>query len=358
MNTTTGQVQAQSAQTSVGTTQQPTGPVSVSEAAAILARHRQQAVEARAAEQVQDEGAVEGLVPDEIGDGDGQMVEDQSAQDTGDGEAIGEDAGDGEAAPSVFSIDGEEFTEDQIREWRDAGLRTADYQRKTQVLSDKERVVDALSEDINRHSHALRRVIEAQLGGLLGEVQKFNSVDWGKLASTDVDEFNRQKARYEVAKERAAQGQQAYVGFLQEYDALTRRALEAKAQAALPVLKTRIKGWSNGLYAELSKFTHEVGAPEEVVAKVTDPWFWEIVNDAYAYRKGQKAATAGKKVTVSSPKRSIPAGPRVTSGERQRIDEQRLRDSAAKGSPRDQMGAAVALMQARRTAQQPAVRRR
>lgn len=40
-----------------------------------------------------------------------------------------------EESPTTFNIDGEDITIDQIKEWRNSGLRQSDYTRKTQELA-------------------------------------------------------------------------------------------------------------------------------------------------------------------------------------------------------------------------------
>lgn len=58
-----------------------------------------------------------------------------------DPEAAGQSAAD---SPKFrFSFADEEVAEEQVREWRDAGLRQSDYTKKTQALADRERELEA-----------------------------------------------------------------------------------------------------------------------------------------------------------------------------------------------------------------------
>lgn len=51
--------------------------------------------------------------------------------------------------PSKYNIDGEEFTLDEIREWRKSGLRQADYTRKTQEVAKQRKEAEEALEIYN-----------------------------------------------------------------------------------------------------------------------------------------------------------------------------------------------------------------
>lgn len=51
-------------------------------------------------------------------------------------------------AVDKFNIDGEEFTIDQIKEWKQNGLRQSDYTKKTQELASQRRELEALNVQI------------------------------------------------------------------------------------------------------------------------------------------------------------------------------------------------------------------
>ena len=55
------------------------------------------------------------------------------------------------------------------------------------------------------------------------------------------------------------------------------QALKLRAQAALPEIKSRIKGWNDAMYAERSDFLVErYGFDRGMVNRITDPQFWGV----------------------------------------------------------------------------------
>ena len=123
-----------------------------------------------------------------------------------------------------------------------------------------------------------------------------------KLAQADVSKYNAAKAAFDAEQTRFKQKQDQWQGFLQEYDRVSEEALKLRAQAALPEIKSRIKGWSDATYAELSEFAVSTyGYDRATLNKITDPQFWESMHDAATYRKGLKVKTVPAKV-IRSPK--------------------------------------------------------
>lgn len=216
-----------------------------------------------------------------------ELAPDGDEQSTDDEGTYGDDA--------VLDLDGEEVSLKEIKEWREGQLRQADYQRKTQVLAQKAEAIGQLEERLNSFSHAINRDFQMRMEQAARAMRPFAEIDWAKLAGENPAQYNQKRVQFSQAQAAAMEQQQRWQAFVQEYQQLSQQALQMKAQAALPELKTRIKGWNDALYAERMSFVNDTYAADKAtVSKVTDPWFWEMVNDAYLYRKGKSLPTEGK----------------------------------------------------------------
>lgn len=218
-----------------------------------------------------------------------------------------EDADDDEGGPETYLIDGEEVTAEQLKEWRESGLRTADYQRKTQVLAEQRKAVESLGEELNTFAHAWTQEFQQQMQSLTSEVQQFAAVDWVKLANDDPKQYAAKRAAHDLAQRRYQETQQRFESFQQQYKQAQAAALQKRAQEAIPEIKSRVSGWNDALYAELRQFVSgDLGAPAEQVNRIVDPWFWELAADAHKYRKAKAIKTTVKPVK-RSPSRTLKA---------------------------------------------------
>lgn len=359
MTTPQGNLQPRNAESSSPVS--PPATMSLKDAAAMLARRRNE-VRQQGAPEAENNGPapkarevpeVEEETPEGLPETD--ETEQEPVAEGDEGEPAEElEASDDETTDdledAVFEIDGEQIPVKDVLEWRENGLRAEDYQRKTQVLAQQQQAVSAMGQDIDKFAHGLRRMFESQLSGLATQVRQFETVDWNALASNP-QQYQTAKARYDVAKGNLQRAQEVFQQFLGEYDELSDRAVRMKAQAALPEIKAKIKGWNDALYAERSKFAiDEYGADPAVINKVTDSWFWVMLNDAYTYRQGAKLPTNAKKIVKKSPAKTPRPGAGRPPPARPEAAAEAIAAKATSASPREQVNLAVKLLQHRRAA--------
>jgi hypothetical protein len=231
---------------------------------------------------------------------DGAGPQDESAdpaesEQPDEGQAQDEDSTPGDDA--ILELDGEEHTLAEVKEWQKGHMRQDDYQRKTAALAQQHQAVTVMETQLNQYAHAANRWLQVQMQQAATDLRGFESVDWARLAGENPQQYTAQKARFDAAKERFQSHQQQWQGFLSEYEQLSQRQLQARAHAALPELRQRIKGWNDALYNDLASFAVEkYGADRGVLNKVTDPWFWQVLHDAKTLKSGQSLPKVKAKV--------------------------------------------------------------
>lgn len=349
MNEPAVQVQARNAQTS-GQPAAPAAPsLSVSDAARLMSQRRSELRQQQAPTEPQ---AQRQPAPEMDAEAQ-ESSEEEFAGSVESGDAFAEDQPqDGSELlddDAILSLDGEEIAIKDIRSWREGAMRADDYQRKTQAAAQTQQAMTAMEQELNRFAHGMNRVYESQVSAVVNQVKEFGKVDWGKLAESNPNQYNSMKAKFEVARSRMEATQGQWQSFLKEYEDLSHRAIDMKAKAALPQIKQRIRGWNDGMYAERASFLIEsYGADKGVVGKVTDPWFWELANDAYNYRKGRGLPDRAQKIVRRSAAQTPRAGgvAKVTGQQKAiTVAEQNLRTASRES---DKQNAAVELLRARR----------
>lgn len=357
MNTPVSQVQARNVQTSA-TPAPEQRELSVSDAARLMAQRRSELRQQQAPTEpaVQTEQVPEEEVFPEEPESPVEPPDD--APETEESTPDGEDQPESEDASlsddnAVLILDGEEIPLKDVKAWREGAMRTDDYQRKTQALSQSQQAISTMETELNRFAHAMNRKFQQTMSSNAKEMQRFTDVDWGLMAEKNPQMFTAQKAKFEATKTRYEQGMQEWQGFLGEYQDLSERALQMKAAAALPVIKQKIRGWNDGMYADRKDFAIATyGAEKGVINKITDPWFWEMLNDAYTLRKGKAVPKLAAKVVKKSP-RATPAPGSAPRRPDQvaKATEQSLAAARASTSTRVQTEEALKILRSRRQQQ-------
>lgn len=253
-----------------------------------------------------------------------------------------------EGAVEVIDLDGEEIPLSQIKDWRDGAMRQEDYTRKTQVLTQQTKAISELEQRVNSYAHAMNQQFQQNTQELSAGLQRFQSVDWVKLAQADPAKYTAAKAAFDAQQGEFQRKQSQWQQWVQQHDELAQESLRLRAQAALPEIKSRVKGWNDAMYAERSEFLVEkYGFDRGTVNRITDPQFWEMANDAFTYRKGASTPTIKAKVKrtpTKTPSSSVGAAPKM----RQKVAEQTNLQAIQTSSGRSQLEGAAALLASRR----------
>ena len=113
---------------------------------------------------------------------------DSGNDDTGGDDATLEDGADDETL--YYEINGEQFSEADVKEWKDGGLRQADYTQKTQGLAESEKKTAAERVELKE----TRTKLDETIAGLEAAFKADqDGVDWDYLREHDTAEYLRQK---------------------------------------------------------------------------------------------------------------------------------------------------------------------
>jgi hypothetical protein len=257
-----------------------------------------------------------------------------NAQEEGDDAPESDAEGD---SPVTVEIDGKtvELTKAQIAEAYKAGLRQADYTKKTQEIAEQRKTAEAETakarEERTRYADGLQKaasLLEAQL-------QEQQQIDWQKLLESDPVEYLKQQ---HLAQARQAQLQQTY----QQKQQLDAQA-QAEHQAALKVhvenqrseLIAKIPAWKDEAAmkagaTELREYLKTQGLSEQEIYSVTD--HRAIVQSYKAMKYDQmmsKASAAAKKIATTPQRVERPAGGEAKGIDRRAADFQRLQKTGS-----------------------------
>lgn len=143
---------------------------------------------------------------------------------------------------------------------------------------------------------------EAALATLYPELQKFQQIDWNKLANDDPGEYIRQDearkafiSRIEAAQQRVNYAKQQQAHEFQTATAERMAAEREKLVAAIPEFSDPVKG--RALMDGMSQWLKKIGFADEEISTIADHRTVKVVHIAYKAAKEAEArlAAAGKK---------------------------------------------------------------
>lgn len=195
-------------------------------------------------------------------------------------------------------------------ELKDAILRQADYTRKTQELAQTRQQAEQTFAQQQARIEAERANIQAvaRLTALDERLQQYAGVDWDSLSQSNGELAQREFMKYQQLKDSRAQ----FVAQIQQHE--SQRAMQEQQetarqlQEANEVLSREIKGWSPDYAQSLREVAKSLGAKEEQLNGIREPW---IVKALHAQKvlaeMTKKAGTAAPAVTAK-PVRTISGG--------------------------------------------------
>ena len=333
----------------------PASSITASDAARIMAQRRTELRQEAATQAAtgapkvptEDAAGEQPLSGDSLG-ADGQQVTtdtDSASSQNSPGEQSAEGE---EGVVEYVLLDGEEIPLNQLKDWREGSMRQEDYSRKTQVLAQQTQAISAMELRINSFAHAMNKQFMAAQQEQAAGLSKYQKIDWVKLAQQDPARYSAAKAAFDAEQTQFRDKQNQWSGFLQEFDSVSKETLAMRAQASLPEIKARIKGWNDGTYAELSDFAvTRYGFSREMVNKITDPQFWEMAHDANNYAKGKAVKTTPAKV-IRGPKTVLRTTAGVSATDARLSASNNQMDIARQSSGAVQMAALADVLKSRR----------
>lgn len=194
-----------------------------------------------------------------------------------------------------YELDGEEVSLNQLREWKNNGLMQSDYTRKTQVLADERKALEAKLSKINEMESQFNDKISA-LDALLGNEEA--EIDWEELAEHDPSEYLR--------KQRAIEAKRAK---LDEAKSVKEKRLQDKMKVESEKLLDSMPAWSDPKVLEKEynlslKALGDIGFTSDDLASesMIDHRLYVLSSKAAKYDELQSKKPTVKKKVAKAPK--------------------------------------------------------
>lgn len=190
-----------------------------------------------------------------------------------------------------FDFAGERIKASQLKEWRESGLRMADYTKKTQELAQAKREWE---EEKAREADSFRRKMEERLAAVadtsINALKQFESVDWDKLRQDDPYTYQSMWVDYQREKERALVNQREIAKHLEEErernSSAKQERLKREAEEAIrliPELGDPEK--APKLMSEMAEYLKGVGMTKEEMEAIESSKAYVVIMDAMRYKK-------------------------------------------------------------------------
>jgi hypothetical protein len=207
-----------------------------------------------------------------------------------------DDTGEARPAGKITLADGTQVTAEQVQEWREAGLRTADYTRKTQEVAEQRRSLEAHTGELAGHHNAVAEALERVLSVVEAYVPLPPSTD---LAIADPARYTQEMAIYQAALNNVEEITRQRLQLNGRADSMAQserhRLVETERErlfAAIPELREGSK--RAAFNQEMLKAVEVYGFSEADYAQILDHRLIRVLADAARYQKIKQASGRGK----------------------------------------------------------------
>jgi hypothetical protein len=195
-------------------------------------------------------------------------------------------------------------------ELKDAILRQADYTRKTQELAQTRQQAEQTFAQQQARIEAERANIQAvaRLTALDDRLQQYAGVDWQSLSQTDPVRAQQEFFQYQQLKDSRTQ----FVAQIQQHE--SQRAMQEQQETARQLqdaneaLSREIKGWSPEYAQSLREVAKSLGAKEEQLNGIREPWIVKALHAQKVLAEMTKKAGAAAPAVAAKPVRTISGG--------------------------------------------------
>jgi hypothetical protein len=195
-------------------------------------------------------------------------------------------------------------------ELKDAILRQADYTRKTQELAQTRQQAEQAFAQQQARIEAERANIQAvaRLTALDERLQQYAGVDWDSLSQSNGELAQREFMKYQQLKD----SRQQFVAQIQQHEG--QRAMQEQQETARQLqeaneaLSREIKGWSPDYAQSLREVAKSLGAKEEQLNGIREPWIVKALHAQKVLAEMTKKAGAAAPAVAAKPVRTISGG--------------------------------------------------
>ena len=192
---------------------------------------------------------------------------------------------------------------DQAEALRKSTLRQADYSRKMNEVSAKEKQAQAAIDTAEKLRQGAEKFADvlATVRMLDQQIKQYEGLDWQKLRAEDPGNYAAYAADLQTVKLNKQQTEMQARGVAAEVEETNGKALQSKRAEMFDALAKQIPGWSNQKGQEITEYAIAQGMAFETLAKATDPALVVALEKARKFDALQKSKTELKAKAKEAP---------------------------------------------------------
>lgn len=162
---------------------------------------------------------------------------------------------------------------EQAEAIQQATLRQADYSRKMNEVSAKEKTVTATLENAERLRTGAEKYATALAGmqTLDAQIKQFEALNWQQLRADDPAQYAAYAADLQSLKLNRQQAEMQARSVGHEVDQTSNQLIQAKRAEMFDSLKKSMPGWSDQMGQAITEYATAQGMAYDTLAKLTDP---------------------------------------------------------------------------------------
>jgi hypothetical protein len=195
------------------------------------------------------------------------------------------------------------LTPEQAEAIQKSTLRQADYSRKMNEVSAKEKAVVQtleLAEKMRTGAEKFAQVL-ATVQGMDSQIKQYEALDWPKLRAEDPAQYAAYAADLQTLKLNKQQAELMARGVVQEVEESSHKVLQAKREEMFTALGKQLPGWSNQMGEQITQYAVSLGMQFETLSKATDPALVIALEKARKFDALQKSAGELKAKAKTAP---------------------------------------------------------
>lgn len=192
---------------------------------------------------------------------------------------------------------------DQAEALRKSTLRQADYSRKMNEVSAKEKQAQAAIDTAEKLRQGAEKFADvlATVRMLDQQIKQYEGLDWQKLRAEDPGNYAAYAADLQTLKLNKQQTEMQARGVAAEVEETNGKALQSKRAEMFDALAKQIPGWSNQKGQEITEYAIAQGMAFETLAKATDPALVVALEKARKFDALQKSKAELKAKAKEAP---------------------------------------------------------
>lgn len=265
-----------------------------------------------------------------------------------------EDEADEESEPEgdedeVYEVDGVQFTPKELREWKEGGLRQADYTKKSQAVADMRKQVEAQQAAFNVERQQWAEASKAEKARLQDQLAAF-AIENDPEPSTEGltwEDYTKRKAAWDKRQHKREEAAQAYRAL--QYESQTEKVRRETEMAFQHFPEWRQPGGFDKAAQEMVVAAAPYGFSQEDVLGVDDHRLFRVLHRLTELEAAQstrkQASESAQKKAAKAVRRLAPGAKPDPRGAKESKEFRQKRERLAKtGTIAD----GVAALQARR----------